>query len=385
MTFRAKNAGGERSRILTVAENCHATSENRKRAGFREILFEAMRLFCARILWTVSLAALGTGTCDAQRPTSEPASPSFSVNWHPGPGIGDLRDLATVQIPEGLLFADAKGATSLLLTMGNPITGRETGVIAPQNGEWLIVFEFQEAGHVSREQVRNISAETLIMAVETENTKLNRQRKSRGWPEFAIDHWEERPRFDSEMNALTWAFTGRTGSNPVFAQNVRLFGRSGFMSASWLGPKRSESAREFRQILTRFSFKAGRQYADFTPGEPVASRQIEEALLGTSFPESPAKSTATPQTTVPDREDNVRARYAIYLGWIFFGVGLTFFVRILLRRLSVRNPGISSSVFFRIIRGILLVAPPSRLEIFEYRQRFRRTNPLDAQKEIPQR
>src|SRR4051794_40555440 len=61
-----------------------------------------------------------------------------------GPAKATLQDIAQIDVPAGYEFIDGKRTRALLKAEGEPVSGRELGLLSPisTNEQWSVMFEF---------------------------------------------------------------------------------------------------------------------------------------------------------------------------------------------------------------------------------------------------
>jgi len=233
---------------------------------------------CASILWSVCIAALGVSAPLAQ----EEASPLENINWQAGPSKADLGDEAHVAVPEGYAFAGADDARTMLEAMGNPTSGRERGILVPASGEWFVVFEYSDIGHVKDDEKDQLDADAILKTIREGNDAANEERQRRGWGRLDILGWEQRPQYDPTTHNLEWAIRGQSADGPVVNYNTRLLGREGVMEASLVvDPARlAATLPAFKGLLGDYSYKDGHRYAEFREGDKIAAYGLAALVAG---------------------------------------------------------------------------------------------------------
>src|SRR5215212_10662785 len=69
------------------------------------------------------------------------------TKWQKGPTEVSLANIAQLKVPAGFMFADAADTKRLMEALQNPISGKESGFIAPENFDWFAVFEYEDTGY----------------------------------------------------------------------------------------------------------------------------------------------------------------------------------------------------------------------------------------------
>jgi uncharacterized membrane-anchored protein len=223
----------------------------------------------AALLGAVPAAAADAPAAPAQPPPQE-------VKWTPGPARVDVGEsLAEVKLPETVAFADGNDTRKLLEAMGNITHGSEQGIIAPKaDGEdWFIVFDWHPVGYVKDEEKDQIDADALFKSISENTERSNEERKKRGMPALHVVRWADPPRYDATTHNLTWALVGRNdGGKESVNYNVRVLGREGVMSVTLVDEPQNlaKTKPQVDAVLAAFSYKLGKRYAEWVPGDKVA-------------------------------------------------------------------------------------------------------------------
>lgn len=207
------------------------------------------------------------------------------IDWQKGPTTGDLGGMAEIQVPDGYLYTDKKGAQKLLELTHNFPSGNEVGALVPASDEqdWFVIFEFTDAGYVKDDEKDKIDAAGLLKSITEGTEEQNEERKRKGWPDFHIVGWEKDPYYDPGTHNLNWAIRGRSesGSQSV-NHSIRLLGRRGTMNVDVvLAPEEYATVMPaFNGMMESFEFKSGHRYADFVSGDKVASYGLTALIAG---------------------------------------------------------------------------------------------------------
>jgi uncharacterized membrane-anchored protein len=241
----------------------------------------------SRTAFAVSLAVLTLLLVlglPAQNQASAPEQKS-PIDWQKGPTKGDLGGMAEIEIPEGYLFTDKKGAQKLLELTHNFPSGTEVGAIVPASNEedWFVIFEFSDVGYVKDDEKDKIDATGLLKSLTEGTENQNETRKEKGWPAFHILGWEKSPYYDPQTHNLNWAIRGKSDSgSQAVNHSVRLLGRRGTMNVDIvLAPE--DYARvmpEFEGVMGNFKFNEGHRYSDFVAGDKVAAYGLTALIAG---------------------------------------------------------------------------------------------------------
>lgn len=198
------------------------------------------------------------------------------VDWVRGPARVDVgEDIAGVQLPEHLMFAGQADTRKLLETMGNPTNGSELGLVTSDvDGEnWFVIFEWDDIGFVKDDERNEIDADALLKSI-TEGTEAANEKRPKDQSALHVVGWAEPPHYDRATHNLTWAIRGRSDDgHEVINYNMRLLGREGVMSVTLVDdPAGVEAAKpRLDSVVRAFSFKQGKTYAEWVPGDKVAT------------------------------------------------------------------------------------------------------------------
>lgn len=213
------------------------------------------------------------------------AQESMPDGWTTGPAVGKLGALATVSVPEGYVFLDAKATRKFLEDSQNFPSGDELGGIFRPLGDkdyWFAIFTYDDTGHVDDSERDSIDADALMKTMKEGNRRGNEERKKRGWEAVQLDGWYQRPFYDKATNNLTWATEVSSEGGKSINHSVRLLGRTGTMSAQLVADSSSiETARgEFDTLLRGYSYNSGKRYAEFRQGDKLAGYGLTALIAG---------------------------------------------------------------------------------------------------------
>jgi len=222
---------------------------------------------------------------------------SMGIEWQMGPSVGHLGSIGELKIPEGFIFADARGTKKFMELTHNPSGDSELGTLLPipdGGTSWFVVFSYNETGHVKDDERNELDADALLETLKEGTQQGNAERERRGWSKLELVGWEKPPFYDTKTNNLTWATIARdepaaskdgsqahSGADGV-NWSTRLLGRRGAMSLD-LVLNKSELPGvlpSFEKIVEGFSFVSGERYAEFQPGDKVAQYGLAALVAG---------------------------------------------------------------------------------------------------------
>lgn len=222
----------------------------------------------------LSLVALFAVTAHAQE---EGGGQAQQFNWVKGPAKVDLgRDLAELDLPEGLSFVGTEDARRILELMGNRTDGSELGLVMPSDEKqaWFVVFEWQPIGYVKDAEKEEIDADALLESIQEATEAGNAWRKENNIPALHVTGWAESPNYDPASHNLVWATLARSeGEDEQSANyNMRLLGRRGVVSATLVESASNLAASKpaATALVQGFRFKPGSSYSEWKDGDKIA-------------------------------------------------------------------------------------------------------------------
>jgi uncharacterized membrane-anchored protein len=223
-------------------------------------------------------------------PNARPDDPGKSapppIQWTKGPMTANLGGNASIEVPDGYLFADGNGARKFMELTQNPSSGEEVGLIVPksENEDWYVLFEFDDVGYVKDDDKSSLDAAEILKNLQSATEDSNQERTRRGWKPFHINGWYTPPFYDTETNDLTWATNGSGDNkqNPTVNYSVRILGRRGTMNVDLvLSPEELVGVEpRFKGLLKGFRFTGGNRYADFVKGDKLAGYGLTALVAG---------------------------------------------------------------------------------------------------------
>lgn len=203
-------------------------------------------------------------------------------------------NLATIKIPAGFRFLDAKQAEYIVYDVwGNP-KGDESkvyGMIVPEkvgvteeNG-WAFILEYDEMGFVKDDDADKINYEDMLKEMQTDEKATNEARKKMGFDAVHIVGWAQKPYYDKEKKVLHWAkeisFEG--SAENTLNYNIRVLGRKGVLILNAVGAmnRLPDINQNIANVLSSVQFSEGSRYADFNPSvDKVAAWTVGGLVAG---------------------------------------------------------------------------------------------------------
>lgn len=225
-------------------------------------------------LLLVPLACLAQGNAD-------PNEALRNLAWQIGPTDGKVGDKATIKVPDGYAFLDARDTARFLELMGNPPPRSDHFAIAPKSLGWFAVFSFDPVGYVKDDE--KIDAEALLASLRESDGPVNKERQRLGMGALYTDGWQVAPHYDTQTKRLEWGTRLRTDSNEyVINYTSRLLGRTGVMSAVLVADPKTlaRDTSEFKTVLRGYDYVAGEKYTEFKSGDKVAAYGLGALVVG---------------------------------------------------------------------------------------------------------
>lgn len=202
-----------------------------------------------------------------------------SIGWKHGPTTGDIKH-ATINVPEGAMFADGAGARKYLELNHNPTNGEELGMVAAEDLTWFVIFDFSDIGYVKDDEKDEIDANAILESLREGTAEANKIRQQRGWDTVTVLGWASSPRYEPTTHNLEWATKLKNDktNNESINHDIRMLGRGGVMQAGLVvAPENyAQTLPNTRKLLEGFTFKEGQKYSEFKPGDKIA----EIGLIG---------------------------------------------------------------------------------------------------------
>ena len=237
------------------------------------------------------ISLLATGSVQAQETGSESEGEQEltpfeielqNMNWQTE-GTGELDNIATIAIPEGYSFIQAKDTRRLMEMFGNIPTNIENGLICPVDLSWFVVFEFTDDGYVKDDEKDSLDADAILKDLKASNAAGNERRKEMGLETLTLTGWAVPPNYNPQTNNLEWA-TRLQGEDGGLTVNffTKLLGRYGIMNATLVcNPEDLEAILpHYQQLLTTYQYNSGNRYSEFKEGDKIAKYGLTGLIAG---------------------------------------------------------------------------------------------------------
>jgi uncharacterized membrane-anchored protein len=202
-------------------------------------------------------------------------TPAFKldpVNWVRGPAKAAVGDYAEITIPAGYRFANTEDARILLKLMNNPAPDALAGILAPDTGRGMVVFEFAGIGYVKETGKDDLNPTTILVKLQAKVKRQNEQAARDGGAPIESVEWAQEPTYNKDSHVMEWAIRAQSGSTKAVNHVVRLLGREGVLDG--IAVQSEQNATDpmpLQQLMAGVTFKPGHTYADFRKGTDKVS------------------------------------------------------------------------------------------------------------------
>lgn len=209
-------------------------------------------------------------------------NPVAELPWQMGPTKVQVGSHATMEVPEGYAFLDAKATEHFNELMHNLPDPAPTYTLAPTDLNWVAMFSYEDTGYVKDDE--DLDPDAILDSVKEGTEAANRERRERGWAELHVTGWGLAPKYDTQIRSLAWAIRASSsqGDGEVANYNTRLLGRRGVMDVVVItrADKLAGAVADFKSKLPGFSFVPGETYAEYRSGDRVAEYGLAALITG---------------------------------------------------------------------------------------------------------
>jgi uncharacterized membrane-anchored protein len=230
---------------------------------------------------TLMVLAICASAAHAQESAAEldasEALPQFA--WVKGPTSVQVLGNSTLEVPEGYVFLDTPNTDRFLEMNQNIASGTEV-MIAPRNLGWMAYLSFDGEGYVKDDE--KIDGAELLKALQQGSKAENKERVRRGWAELHIIDWAVPPAYNAENKRLEWATLIESAGSRGVNFSTKVLSRHGHTSVIMVSsPEELPGARpQLETVLSGYKFNDGERYADYVPGDKVATYGLAALVLG---------------------------------------------------------------------------------------------------------
>lgn len=188
--------------------------------------------------------------------------------------------LASIEVPEGMIFLAAADARYLLEEVWrNPPDASVLGmVLKPGQGkddpDRVVVVSYDGSGHVDDGDARTIDYDDLLGDMKAASKEASDAMVQKGYRSEELVGWAEPPHYDATAKKLYWAKSIRFGGEPEPSLNycIRILGREGVLELNALGSTAELPvvAPVAQAVMATTSFQPGSRYEDYVAGSDLS-------------------------------------------------------------------------------------------------------------------
>lgn len=242
----------------------------------------------ASIVFTLCFLATALFAQTDQQTTDEQAEAQMqfdqfveSLKWQ-AEGYGELKDWATIEIPSGFRFLNGTDADTLLQAFGN-LPDTYEGLIAVNDIDWFVLFQFEDSGYVNDDEKDELDADKLLNSLQESDGPNNEYRRQQGIEPLYTEGWAMEPRYNQLTNNLEWGIILRSESGGRSVNYLtKMLGRNGIMNVTLVcDPEDLETILPtYQDLLVGHSYKDGNSYAEYRDGDKLASYGLTALIAG---------------------------------------------------------------------------------------------------------
>ena len=195
------------------------------------------------------------------------------MGWHAGPVEADLGGVAKIDLPDGYASLNRKDTRKFIELVGNISNESQVGLIVPRDStsSWFLVFSFDLCGYVKDDEKQELDPGTMLESIRS-GEESNKLRVEKGLKPIHAVGWKTEPRYNAATNNLEWCLILESDEGQSLNHHIRILGRTGVMKAIVVaGEEELDAARAATSmLLTRFQYREGNRYAEWTAGDKVA-------------------------------------------------------------------------------------------------------------------
>ncbi|MEJ0099901.1 MAG: DUF2167 domain-containing protein [Pseudomonadota bacterium] len=201
------------------------------------------------------------------------------LDWVKGPSSVDVPGKSKLQIPEGYVFLD-QGNTDKYLELTHNLPSGTDVMVGPADLHWVAYLSFADEGYVKDDE--KIDAPALLKSLQEGAQQSNEERRRRGWAELSIVGWAVQPAYNASNHRLEWATILESQGERGVNFSTKVLARRGHTSVILVcAPETLNASRtQLETVLGGYSFDQGERYADWVPGDKVATYGLAALVLG---------------------------------------------------------------------------------------------------------
>jgi uncharacterized membrane-anchored protein len=208
-----------------------------------------------------------------------------------GPATVELRDQASIKLPEHYGFIPQKEASAFMKLMGNRTGSQFMGLIVPltsaDRGQWFVSLNYDPAGYIKDDDAKHWDAEKLLQSLKDGTEAGNAERQAAGVPAIVVTRWIQPPSYEPGSHELMWSAEARhkdgNDPDPTVNYNTFVLGREGYVSLNLVTSESRIAADKAsaNELLGAVDFKSGKRYTDFNSStDKVAAYGLAALVAG---------------------------------------------------------------------------------------------------------
>jgi uncharacterized membrane-anchored protein len=250
------------------------------------------------LLLTLLLGGVPVQAADTdapEQPELTPAEQQRQATWEAamasmvvGPGTVELRDQATLAIPDGFGYVPQEQAAAVMRLMGNQTDGRFLGLVYPLSDEdqYFVSLDYEDSGYIKDDEAKDWDADELLQSLKDGTEAGNAERVKLGIDPIKVTRWVEPPAYDAASHRLVWSAEAvlKDGEDPdpTINYNTYVLGREGYISANLITVASTVEAdrQQAGALLQAISFNDRKRYTDFDASTDKVAAYGLTALVG---------------------------------------------------------------------------------------------------------
>ena len=204
-----------------------------------------------------------------------------ALHWVFGPKNVPALENATFQLPSHYVFLDSGETNAFLRLTENVPSDIPEQIFGPDDLHWWASVDFSADGYVKDEE--KLDNDAILSSIKQATEAANDERRRNGWTEMHVTGWRNAPHYDTVTKQLEWALDLKDASGLVSTNfQTRVLGRRGVTNITLVtDPAHVEAdIKEFKSVLAGYRFNSGDTYAEFRPGDKVATYGLAALIVG---------------------------------------------------------------------------------------------------------
>ena len=207
-----------------------------------------------------------------------------------GPAVLTLADQAALKLPADYFFIPKAEGGRIMRALGNTVDEPTFfGLIVGTNpgDEWMVIVRFHKEGYIKDDDAKNWNADKLLQDLKDGNTETNKDRVARGFEEWEVVGWMEKPAYDPATHRLVWSVLTKRKGEPDTVEkgvnyNTYALGREGYFSLNLLtlSSQVDTDKSAAHELLAALSYDSGKRYENFNAATDRVAAYGLAALIG---------------------------------------------------------------------------------------------------------